>query len=150
MKTVRDDDGTHYLLLKRSDEASLVRDPETGNECYVGNDRLEDADDVSGLETSARAIPEPVRRVVRAAHDDRTLGLLVELAARGPLAVRTLISETTYCESDLSGVLASLTAADLIDEVEVDGERGYRVTEACATALSILRDTSTGQGSEPS
>src|SRR6056297_2999546 len=105
MKTVRDDDGTYYLLLKRSDEASLVRDPETGNECYVGNDRLEDDDGVSPLELSARAIPESVRRVVRAAHDDRSLGLLVELAERGPLVVRTLLSETEYCERDLHGIL---------------------------------------------
>lgn len=141
MKTVRDDDGTHYLLLKRSGEASLVRDPETGNECYVGNDRLEDAEDISPLETSARAIPEPIRAIVRAVQDDRSLGLLVELADRGPLRVRTLISGTAYCESDLSGLLATLTAAGVITEVEVDGERGYELSEECAPALAQLRES---------
>lgn len=140
MKTVRDDDGTHYLLLKRSGEASLVRDPETGNECYVGNDRLEDADDISPLETSARAIPDPVRAIVRTAHDDRSLGLLVELADRGPLSVRTLLSNTAYCESDLSGLLATLAAAGVITEVEVDDERGYELAEESAAALARLRE----------
>ncbi|ELZ13720.1 hypothetical protein C479_02706 [Halovivax asiaticus JCM 14624] len=139
MRPVRADDGTHYLLVKRSDEASLVRDPVTGNECYVRNDRLEAADETSALETAARAVPAPVRRLVRAVHDDRSLGLVVTLADRGPLTVRTLVDETTYCESDLAGVLASLTAADVITDTDVAGEPAYDVPTETADALSTLR-----------
>ena len=29
MRTVRDESGTHYILLKQSGQSSLVRDPET-------------------------------------------------------------------------------------------------------------------------
>jgi len=34
MRSVRDESGTHYLLLKRSGDSSRVRDPETGEEQY--------------------------------------------------------------------------------------------------------------------
>lgn len=139
MKPVRADDGTQYLLLKRSDEASLVRDPVSGNECYVKNDRLEAVRETTALETAARAIPAPVRRLIRATHDDRSLGLVVTLGDRGPLTVRTLTDETAYCESDLAGVLASLTAAEVITETDVAGERAYDLTSETADALSTLR-----------
>jgi len=35
MQTVVDAEGTHFLLVKRSSDASLVRDPETGTEQYL-------------------------------------------------------------------------------------------------------------------
>ncbi|WP_290819475.1 hypothetical protein [Halovivax sp.] len=139
MKTVRDDDGNRYVLLKRSGDASLVRDPTTGNECYVGNDRLETVDGASTFETAAAAVSEPVRRLLESVSDARSLGLLLELDDRGSLPVRTILTETERCESELNGVLASLVAADLITEVTVGGERGYAVTDECATALSVLR-----------
>ncbi|MEM4781040.1 MAG: hypothetical protein QXG03_05715 [Halalkalicoccus sp.] len=40
MQTVEDAEGTRYLLLKRSGESSLVRDPDTGEERYLRNDTL--------------------------------------------------------------------------------------------------------------
>lgn len=83
MKSVQDDTGKRYLLLKRSEHASLVRDPRNGNECYVQNDRLEDVDE-SPLETAARTVSGPVRTLLTTVHDEATLGLLVELAERGP------------------------------------------------------------------
>lgn len=140
MKTVRDDTGKHYLLLKHSDSASLVRDPDTGNECYVQNDRLESVDE-SPLETAARTVDSPVRTLLTAVHDERTLGLLVELDERGPLGIRTLLDTYDLCESDLHGRLSVLSASDLLAEVEVTGERGYRVTEECEQALEVLRAT---------
>ena len=143
MKTVRDDDGNQYILLKRSGDASLVRDPKTGNDCYVGNDRLETIEGISALETAAEAVPEPVRRLLTGVHDERTLGLLVELADRGPLSVRHLIAETDYCESDLHGALASLTVSGLIEEAAVGDERGYALSNDCETVLTTLRDFST-------
>lgn len=139
MKTVRDDDDKRYLLLKRTGDASLVRDPETGNECYVQNDRLEPAEGEGPLETAARGVSEPVRRLLTSVHDERALGLLIELADDGPLAVRTLLGTYDYCESDLHGRLAEFTAAGLIEEVEISGERGYRATERCERALGIVR-----------
>ena len=139
MKSVQDDTGKRYLLLKRSEQASLVRDPQTGNECYVQNDRLEDTTDKSALETAARSVSEPLRTLLTNVHDEETLGLLIELADRGPLGVRTLLDGYDFCESDLHGRLTVLTAAGLLEETEVVGERGYRVTDACRTALETLR-----------
>ncbi|MCU4925023.1 hypothetical protein OB905_03355 [Halobacteria archaeon AArc-dxtr1] len=138
MRTVRDDDGTRYVLLSRSSSASRVRDPETGDECYVQNDRLEDVDD-SPLETAARAVDGPVRKLLTNVHDERTLGLLLELAERGPTGVRTLLSTTDYCESDLHGTLTVLVAADLLAETTVSGERGYQVSEPAREALAVVR-----------
>ncbi len=142
MKTVRDDTGKHYLLLKHSTSASLVRDPNTGNECYIQNDRLESVDE-SPLETAARTIDSPVRTLLTAVHDERTLGLLVELSERGPLGIRTILDAYDLCESDLHGRLSVLVASDLLTEVEIEvtGERGYQITEQCEQALDVLRST---------
>ncbi|SEW00930.1 DUF7346 family protein [Natrinema salifodinae] len=140
MKTVEDDTGRRYLLLKRSDTASLVRDPTNGNECYVQNDRLEDVDE-SPLETAARSVDDPVLTLLTNVHDEETLGLVVELAERGPLGVRTLLDAYDICESDLHGRLTVLSAAGLIEETDVAGERGYRVTEDCERALAVLRSS---------
>jgi len=73
MKTVEDDTGKRYLLRKRSDTASLVRDPETGNECYIRNDRLEAVGDESALETAARSVSDPVLTLLTNVHDEETL-----------------------------------------------------------------------------
>ncbi|OLZ41474.1 hypothetical protein A6E15_10975 [Natrinema saccharevitans] len=140
MNTVEDDTGKRYLLRKRSEDASLVRDPETGNECYIRNDRLE-AVDQTALETAARSVPDPVLTLLTSVHDAETLGLLVELAERGPLGVRTLLDAYDFCESDLHGRLTVLSAAGLLEEAEIAGERGYRVTEDCETALEAIRPT---------
>ncbi|MUV61811.1 hypothetical protein, partial [Halobacterium sp. CBA1126] len=91
MRTVRDDDGRRYLLLKQSSDSSLVRDPETGDERHLPNDALEPAEGDAPLDALAAAVPEPARRVVTACHDDWHLGLLVDLADRGPLAAREML-----------------------------------------------------------
>ncbi len=142
MKTVRDDTGREYLLLTESDSASLVRDPETGTECYIQNDRLEPIDE-SALELAAQTVSDPVRTLLRSVHDDRTLGLLVELDEHDSLAVRTILSSYDFCESDLHGRLAVLTAAGLIAETEIGGERGYRPTKMCKQALGAIRSVDT-------
>ncbi|MFA9415322.1 hypothetical protein [Natrinema sp. HArc-T2] len=139
MNTVKDDTGKRYLLLKHSDSASLVRDPETGNECYVQNDRLEPVDGESPLETATRSVGDPVLTLLTNVHDEETLGLLLELATRGPLGVRTLLDAYEFCESDLHGRLTVLVAAGLLEETEVAGERGYQVTDTCETALETIR-----------
>ncbi|MFB6178381.1 MAG: hypothetical protein ABEI77_01495 [Halorientalis sp.] len=139
MRSVRDESGTHYLLLKQSGESSRVRNPETGEERYVENDRLEPIDGESALETAARAVPESVRTVLTAVRDERALGLLVDLDSRGPLAVRTLLSTTDLCESDLHGIVGEFRAAGLVAETRVAGERGYETTETATEALEHLR-----------
>ncbi|WP_276253840.1 DUF7346 family protein [Halomontanus rarus] len=142
MKTVRDDDGNRYLVLKQSGDASLIRDPSTGHECYVQNDRLEIVSGDSPLETAAHGVSEPVRTLLRSVHDDPSLGLLIELADRGPIGVRHLLDTYDMCESDLHGRLAEFTATGLIEEAEVGGERGYRATDECQQALATLRSCS--------
>jgi hypothetical protein len=139
MRTVRDDEGARYLLVKRSAESSLVRDPTTGSERYVPNGDLQVVGDASPLTTAAEAVPASVRRVLTATPNDRALGLLVELADRGPLAVRTLLDTYDLCESDLHGLLAEFRAAGLIAEARVAGERGYEATETTREAVSLLR-----------
>ncbi|WP_136602092.1 DUF7346 family protein [Salinigranum halophilum] len=139
MRTVRDTDGARYLLVKRSSDATLVRDPETGAEQYLPNDELTEAEGVSALTVAASGVPESVRRVVTAAHTEDALGLLVELVDRGPLPVRDLLSAYDLCESDLHGLLAEFRAAGLIRERDAAGERGYDATETTREAVAALR-----------
>ncbi len=139
MRTVRGADGDRYLLLKESAESSRVRDPVTGEERHLPNDELEPVDGESPLATAARALPDPARRLVTAVPDRRALGLLVELDERGPLDVHVLLNAYDLCESDLHGLLAEFRAAGLIEEADVAGRRGYRVTDDGSDALDRLR-----------
>jgi hypothetical protein len=140
MRTVRDDDGNDYLLLKESGDSSLVRDPATGEQRHLPNDELQHADGESPLETAAGGVPSGVRRVLTAVPDERALGLLLELDRRGPVAVRPLMGAYDLCESDLHGLLAEFRAAGLVTEARVNGERGYDATERASDALAVLRD----------
>jgi hypothetical protein len=140
MRTVRDESGKRYLLLKESGESSLVRDPDSGERRYVENDRLESLDGESPLETAASGVSGPVRRVLTAVHDEAGLGLLADLADRGPVAVREMLGSYDQCESDLHGRLAELRAAGLIEEATIVDERGYDATETAREALATLRE----------
>lgn len=138
-RTVVDGGGNRYLLLKRSAESSLVRDPGTGERFHLQNDELTVLEDASTAETVLRAVPEEVVAVVTAVHDERALALLWELDAEGPMSVRTLLASYDFCESDLHGLLAELTVAGLLEDTEVGGERGYDATDAAGEALAHLR-----------
>ena len=138
MRTVRDEDGTRYVLLKRSAESSRVRDPETGAERYLPNEALTPVD-ASPLATVAQGLPEDVRRAVLACRDERALGLLVEFVDRGPLSVRTLLDAYDLCESDLHGLVAEFRAAGRLAETTVAGERGYEPTDAAREAVTRFR-----------
>jgi len=138
MQTVRDADGNRYLLVKESSDASLVRDPATGDTKRLPTDALEVIDGESSLETAASSVPDAVRRVVTAVHDERALGLLVEIDERGPVAVETLLTAYDLCESDLHGLLAEFRAAGLLTEQSVHGRRGYEITELAAVGLAAL------------
>ncbi|WP_158057542.1 DUF7346 family protein [Halorussus halophilus] len=140
MRTVRDDDGNRYLLLKHSAESSKVRDPETDETTYLDNEELDILEDDSPLETAAGAVPSSVRKILTAVPDERALGLLLELDARGPFSVRYLLDATDLCESDLLGVLTEFRAAGLLTETRVAGERGYETTEEASAGLAVLRD----------
>lgn len=139
MRTVRDESGKRYLLLKEAADAWLVRDPATGAESYVDADRLELADGESPLEAAARAVPPEVRQVVAGVPEPAALGLLVEVVDRGPIPARDLLAATDRCESDVVGMLSSLRAADLLEETTVGDAAGYRATDAGADAVAALR-----------
>lgn len=130
--------GERYLLVKRSGESSLVRDPETGEERYLPNDELTVTGD-SPLAVAAGSVPTEVRRLVTAVHSAEGLGLLVELDDRGPLAVRELLDSYDQCESDLHGLVGELRAAGLLEERDVGGRRGYGLTESARQGLAELR-----------
>lgn len=140
MRTVEDGQGRRYVLLKRSGDSSRVRDPRTGEERYLPNEELSTVEGESPLETAARAVPEPTRRVLRAVHSDRALGLLVELDERGPTPVRDLMGSYDLCESDLHGLLAEFTAAGLVTETRVVGQRGYELADVARKGLVSLRE----------
>lgn len=142
MRTVSDEDGTRYLLRKQSSDTSLVCDPETGTEQYLDNDRLAAVDGESPLVTAATAVDAPVRRLLTATHNDRSLGLLVELVDRGPCSTIELLESYDLCESDLHGLLAEFRAAGLVEEATSHGERGYDATELATTAVDQLRTDS--------
>jgi hypothetical protein len=116
-----------------------VRDPATGERRYVENDRLSAAEGEPTLSVAAAAVPAPVRRVLTAVHDERSLGLLVEVVDRGPVGVRALLDGYDLCESDLHGLLAEFRAAGLVEEARVAGRRGYQTTDLAAAALARLR-----------
>ena len=137
-RPVRDAEGHRYLLLKQAGESSLVRDPETGERTHLPNDEIEVLDE-SAVSTVLDAVPEEVTRLVTAVHDERALALLLEVDAEGPIAVRTLLAEYDFCESDLHGLLGELQAAELISETTVVGERGYETTTAGQRALDHFR-----------
>jgi hypothetical protein len=137
MRTV-EHDGERYLLVKRSDESSLVRDPETGDEQYLPNDELE-ATGESPLTVAATRIPDPIRRVLTAVYSEQTLGVLVELDERGPLSVREILGAYDLCESDIHGTFAELRAAGLVEEATVNGERGYGLTDVGKEGLDGLK-----------
>jgi hypothetical protein len=138
MRTVEDEDGDRYLLLKESGESSLVRDPDSGERRHVPNDDLKPVAGESPLATAAGSVPGPVRTLLTAVPDERALGLLLELEERGPVDVRALLAYD-LCESDLHGLLAEFRAAGLVAETEVGGERGYETTEVASEGLAHLR-----------
>ena len=147
MRTVEDASGRRYLLLKRSGDSSLVRDVESGKERYVPNEELVERDGVDPLAAAAEAVPAPVRKLLSAVHDDRGLGLVVVLA-REPRSARVLLEATDLCESDLLGLLSELRAAGLVEEVTVDGDRGYAATGEARRAVEALADTRS-DGAQP-
>ncbi len=138
MQTVRDESGKRYLLMERTEESSHVRDPVTGEERKIRNANLERIDG-SPLTTAAAGIEKPLRAVVSAAHDEQDLGLLVDLADRGPVPVREMIGTYDLCESALHAQLAEFRAAGLIDEKKIGGERGYQLTQEGRQAVARLR-----------
>jgi hypothetical protein len=137
MRTV-EHDGDPYLLVKSAEDASLVRDPETGSERYIPNGELTVTGD-SPLAVAASAIPEPQRRLLTAVHSRQDLGLLVELDAHGPLAVREILGRYDLCESDLHGRITELRAAGLLRETDIGGEPGYGTTGLTTEALENLQ-----------
>lgn len=139
MRTVRDSNDDRYLLVKQSGDSSLLRDPETGEERYVANDDLAVVDDESPLSTAAAGVDPAVRRLVTAAYDDQSLGLLIELVDRGPLSTVGLLDSYDLCESDLHGLLTEFRAAGLVTEADSNGQRGYNATDLAADAVSTLR-----------
>jgi hypothetical protein len=139
MRTVRDDDGNRYLMLTQSADAVRVRDPTTGEERYLPKSEVTVLEGESPLETAAIAVPQAVRQFLTATPNDQAIGLLVDLDARGPLAVEDLLAAYELCESDLHGMLAEFRAAGLVEEAAVAGHRGYETTETASEAIEYLR-----------
>jgi hypothetical protein len=137
MRAVRHDDGRRLVLENASGDTVRVFDPRTGEREHVPAAACTPLDDAP-LAVAAERVEEAARSLVTAVPDDQALGLLVVLADDGPLSVRTLLDRTTYCESDLHGLLVHFVAAGLLTEDD-DAERAYAVTETTRTALDRLQ-----------
>lgn len=135
MRTVRDQSGVHYVLLEAGKSDCLVRAIRSGEATTRPCAELqpvapETALAAVGIDTDdAEALAVSIRL-------DRAVGLLIELDAAGPLAVRTLLDRFDVCESDLHGMVTELRAAGLLEPTTVYGERGYRITETASDALT--------------
>lgn len=115
MQTVEDGTGRRYVLVKQSQDTSLVADPETGEHRYKANE------DLTPVGVKEDTIPVTT--------------LLETLASHGSLPVREVLKRTTLCESDLHGTAQALRASGLISERTVNGHRGYALTEAGMDAV---------------
>ncbi|MFB6362329.1 MAG: hypothetical protein ABEH59_13540 [Halobacteriales archaeon] len=142
MRTVEDEAGQRYLLLKRSRSASLVRDLDSGEQQHLPTDELTVVEDESPLASAAQAVPEPARRLVTAVRDERTLGLLVALESADGLSARRLLGAEDYCETDLNGLVNELQSAGVVKRATVDGEDGYRLTDSADAVLGSLQSAS--------
>jgi hypothetical protein len=139
MDTVEDEAGNRYVLLKRSSDAWLVRDPVTGETEYRDPSTLTVDESADSLATAAAGVPPTVRTLLTAVPNERVLGLVATVVDTEAVAVRTLLDQTTLCESDLHGAVAELVAAGLLAETTVAGERGYEATELAIEAIEHLR-----------
>lgn len=139
METVEDADGRRFVLVKRSSDSWLVRDPASGAERYRNAEELTVVEDAAPLATATAGIDPSVRRLLTAVPNDRILGLVVTVVDRDGVAARTLLGSTTLCESDLHGAIAELVAAGLLVETTVAGERGYEATDRAREAIEQLR-----------
>lgn len=99
-----------------------------------------DATDESVLQAKADDVPDPLRRLLVGVPNEQALGLLLDIDAAGPLAVRTMLSRYDCCESDLHGLLTECRVAGLLAETTVAGERGYETTDVASEALAALRE----------
>lgn len=140
METVQTADGTRYFLLKRSSDSSLVRDPTTGDEQYIENERLERVSDSAPLETVACIVPDAARRILSAVSNDRALGLLLIIDRRGPIAVSDILELSALCESDVNGHVSEFRAAGLVEPESIVGVPGYTTTELASEGLAVLCD----------
>lgn len=138
MRTVETRDGERYLLLSTSEDTVRVRDPATGEEQVLDAGAVERTD-ASPLSVAADGVPAPVRRVLTAVHDERSLGALVALVDEGPTAAVDLLSSSGLCESEFTGLFGELRAAGLVAVCRVGGERGYEPTETAREAVALLR-----------
>lgn len=132
MRTVRFG-GHRFLLVDRTGDVCVLARPATGERVAVPAGGVEDLPEEPPLGTVGRAA-DPAAELREAVPGIRALGLLAELERRGPTPVRALL-EYELCEADLQGVLAEMSAAGLVAEVTVGGERGYRLTDRAARLL---------------
>lgn len=139
MRTVEDEAGQRYLLLKRSRSASLVRDLASGERRHIPTEELTVIDEESPLASAAQGVPETARRLVTTVRDERTLGLMVALESADGLSARRLLTAEDYCETDLHGLMNELQSAGLVEPTTVDGEDGYRLTEAAGVVVRALQ-----------
>lgn len=135
MRTVEDDAGTRYVLLKESHDSSLVRDLATGERRHVPTAELRTVEGRSPIAAAAETVGEDARAALPSL-PEAALGILVEVVARDGVAVRDLL-EYDVCESDLHGLVGELRAAGLVRETTVGGERGYEPTDAARDSLAL-------------
>lgn len=139
-RTVEDADGNRFVLEEHAKPESRVFDPATGTRRELPTEDLAPVEETPHLAAMARSLGPGSVFQFDGVHDERSLGLVLELERRGPTAVRTLLDITELCESDLHGYLGELQAGGLVRETTVQGERAYELTETATSRLSGVRN----------
>ena len=113
---VKDKTGTHYRLVKASEQSWLVKDIDGGRYRFI------DADDLHIVHMLRRGETADTGRF-DAGNPIREVQQIIE---QGPISVVTLLDRTILCESTLHATLWALRSAGTVEECTVDGRRGYR------------------------
>ena len=144
MVIIEDRAGTSYVLLKRSTEASLVRNLETGSIQYLPTSAFArvTTDDRTADSKVALATNFQHRIPNAAAHE-----LITMLYDTGPSSVRVLLNETTLCERDFFAVTRELVLGDVLEPTDIAGEQGYALTDEARS--NITGTASAGRAQSP-
>lgn len=128
------------ILIKASQESSLIFIPDTNNYQFVPNTKLK---------PSKQAGIEPLGMLIKnkAAEEDiqiptvnaTALGFLFDIQKHTPIPVQEVSNRYTLCESNLLGLVSELQATNLLTRTSSNGITYYKLTDKARQFTSRLR-----------
>lgn len=121
MHLCEDENGRRLAVVKRSATSSLVLDLETGDHFYRANETLTPIDNqgTGNADTGSNSMGPTDQRAE-----------LLSILEHDPIPIRTILSRTTLCESDLYAIRRELEVAGVLEEVTINGERAWVLASA--------------------